>query len=146
MSSRFAASPSILNFMADSPNYGKLASVGATERMKNAAGQLLANAGIHTAAMSGKARKEAAKYSAEGTRARGEAAGFSSMVGGLASGIGSFASGFGSKGDPYFGQGTGEINTSSVSADIARINQQEMVKQGFTPSTMYSGFPNQGLG
>ena len=145
MSSRFAASPSIMSFMAGTPDYGKLTSTAAMEKAKTEAMNLQAKAGIMGAGIAGENRKKIAKHQAKATVARGEAAGYSSMVRGLASGIGSVASGFESKGDPYFGQGTGEINTSSVNADIARIQQQEMVKRGFTPSTMYSGFPNQGL-
>lgn len=94
MAQRFAASPSILNFMASSPNYGKLASVGAMENAKTEAQSLAANAGIHSAALRGMAEKKIAKYRGDAAIAQGQAAGRSAMMGGIASGIGSIAGGF----------------------------------------------------
>ena len=53
MATRFAPSTSILNFMASSPNYGKVGSTGAMENLKTAAQNLVSNAGIHSAGMYG---------------------------------------------------------------------------------------------
>lgn len=94
MAQRFAASPSILNFMASSPNYGKLASVGAMENAKTEAQSLAANAGIHSAALRGMAEKKIAKYRGDAAIAQGQAAGRSAMMSGISSGIGSIAGGF----------------------------------------------------
>lgn len=138
MATRFAASPSILNFMASSPNYGKLASVGAMENAKTEAQNLMSNAGIHAAGITGKANVKKAKYAGEAMAAQGEAAGRSAMMGGIASGIGSIAGGFMNRPDnSYGGFGTGEIDKAAVDRDIARINAREM---GINSGGLYSGF------
>lgn len=125
MATRFAASPSILNFMASSPNYGKLASVGAMENAKTEAQNLMSNAGIHAAGITGKANVEKAKYAGEAMAAQGQAAGRSAMMGGLASGIGSIASGFMNRPRSYGGTGTGTIDAASVNNSIASVNGRE---------------------
>lgn len=134
MATRFAGSPSILNFLASSPNFGKLASTGEMENYKNEVQNLRSNAEIHSAGITGQANVKKAKYAGEATVAQGQAAGHSAMMGGIASGIGSIASGFGAMGgNSYGGYGSGTIDTASVNADIARINNREM--------GLYSGFP-----
>ena len=141
MATRFVPSPSILNFMASSPNYGKLGSVGATENLKTAAQNLVSNAGIHSAGMQGNDLVEGAKYDAAGIRAEGAAQGHQAMMGGLRSGISGLTGGimnkFGSAGgSSYGGIGTGTIDRASVANDLARINAREM-----TTGSLYSGFP-----
>lgn len=146
MATRFAASPSILSFMASSPNYGELASVGSMEKAKTEAQNLMSNAGIHAAGITGKANVEKAKYAGEAMVAQGQAAGRSAMMGGLASGIGSVASGFMNMDNSYGGFGTGEINKADVDSSLARVNAREATKMGLNSGVLYSGFPNTGIG
>lgn len=86
MAERFAASPSILNFMASSPNYGKLASFGAMENLKTEAQNLASNAGIHSAGMYGNDLVDGAEFDAVGIRAEGRARGHQAVMGGFKSG------------------------------------------------------------
>lgn len=138
MATRFAASPSILNFMASSPNYGKLASVGAMENAKTEAQNLMSNAGIHAAGITGKADVKKAKYAGQAMIDQGEAAGHSAMMGGIASGIGSIAGGFMNRPKSYSGTGTGTIDTAAVDRSINQVHARETANLGFTP--MGSGF------
>ena len=149
MSSRFAASPSILSFMADSPNYGKLASAGTMERAKSAAMKLRGDAGIQAAGISGQARKAGAKYGAKAAIAQGESDGYSSMMGGIASGVGSIAGGFADRPSANGGEdsisGYGMNSFKDMTGEFNK--PADMRGFGFSPSsTMYSGFPNQDLG
>lgn len=146
MATRFAASPSILSFMASSPNYGKLASVGSMENAKTEAQNLMSNAGIHAAGITGKANVEKAKYAGEAMVAQAKAAGHSTMMGGLASGIGGIAGGFMNMGNSYGGFGTGTIDTTAVDSSLARVNAREATKMGLNSGVLYSGFPNRGIG
>ena len=142
MATRFAASPSILNFMASSPNYGKLASVGAMENAKTQAQSLMSNAGIHEAGIIGKFDVKKSKYAGQAVVAQGEAAGRSAMTAGIKSGVESIAGGFMDRPDnSYGGFGTGEIDKAAVDRDIARINAMEMEKNS---GGLYSGFPTTG--
>lgn len=138
MATRFAGSPSILNFLASSPNYGKLASVGSMENAKTEAQNLVSNAGIHSAGITGQANVEKAKYAGEATIAQGQAAGHSTMMGGIASGISSIAGGFMNMPDTdnsYGGTGTGTIDTAAVDRDIARVNGNGGLLSGFVTPT-----------
>lgn len=138
MATRFAGSPSILNFLASSPNYGKLASVGSMENAKTEAQNRVSNAGIHSAGITGQANVEKAKYAGEATIAQGKAAGHSAMMGGIASGIGSVASGFMNMpgtDNSYGGTGTGTIDTAAVDRDIARVNGSGGLLSGFVTPT-----------
>lgn len=130
MATRFVPSPSILNFMASSPNYGKLGSVGATENLKTAAQDLISNSEIHGAGMTGRVNRGKAKYEAQSVRAEAGAQGHSLVMGGLSQGIQSFAGGLGSRlgssGAPsYGGTGTGTIDKASVANSIASVNGRE---------------------
>ena len=125
MATRFAGSPSILNFLASSPNYGKLASVGAMEGAKTEAQNLSSKAGIHSAGITGQANVKKAKYAGKAAIAQGQAAGRSAMMGGIASGIGSIASGFMNMPKSYGGTGTGTIDAASVNNSIASVNGRE---------------------
>lgn len=140
MATRFAPSPSILNFMASSPNYGKLGSTGAMENLKTAAQNLVSNAGIHSAGMQGNDLVEGAEYDAVGIRAQGAAQGQQAIMGGLQSGLQGLTGGilnkYGGGGSSYGGTGTGTIDTASVANDLARINAREM-----TTGSLFSGFP-----
>ena len=138
MATRFAGSPSILNFLASSPNYGKLASVGSMENAKTEAQNLVSNAGIHSAGITGQANVEKAKYAGEATIAQGQAAGHSAMMGGIASGIGSVASGFMNrpKASPSK-PGTDTLGYSDLKdfdrsdADIATLNSGGFIDHGY---------------
>lgn len=141
MATRFAPSTSILNFMASSPNYGKVGSTGAMENLKTAAQNLASNAGIHSAGMHGNDIVEGAEYDAVGIRAEGAAQGRQLLMGGLQSGLQGLTGGimnkFGSLGgNSYGGVGTGTIDRASVANDLARINAREM-----TTGSLFSGFP-----
>ena len=138
MATRFAGSPSILNFLASSPNYGKLASVGSIENAKTEAQNRVSNAGIHSAGITGQANVEKAKYAGEATIAQGQAAGHSAMMGGIASGIGSVASGFMNmpKASPS-SVGTDTMGYSDLKsfgrsdADIATLNSGGLIDHGY---------------
>jgi hypothetical protein len=93
MAQRFAASPSILTFMAESPNYGQLSSTSAMERAKNKAADLFGNARIHGAGIKGRANKEVAKHRGAAAVAQGRADGYAAMMGGLADGVSSVVGG-----------------------------------------------------
>lgn len=95
MAQRFAASPSILTFMADSPNYGNLSSTSAMERAKNEATNLMGNARIHGAGITGRANKKIAKHRGAAAVAQGRAEGHAAMMGGIADGFGSIIGGIG---------------------------------------------------
>ena len=127
MASRFVPSPSILNFMASSPNYGELGSTGAMENLKTAAQNLASNAGIHSAGMQGQDIVEGAEYDAVGIRAEAAAQGHQAMMGGLQSGLQGLTGGIASKfgGSAYGGTGTGTIDKASVANDLARVNGRE---------------------
>ena len=130
MASRFVPSPSILNFMASSPNYGKLGSTGAMENLKTAAQNLVSNSEIHGAGMTARVNREKAKYDAQSILADSAAQGHSLVQGGLQQGIQSFAGGLGSRfgasgGTSYGGTGTGTIDKSSVANSIASVNGRE---------------------
>lgn len=144
MATRFAASPSILNFMASSPNYGKLASVGAMENAKTEAQNLVSNAGIHMAGITGKANVKKAKYAGEAMAAQGEAAGRSAMMGGIASGIGSIAGGF-----MNMPSGDGTVSGYGMNSFGNYTNEFSKAPDmtGFTTpfaGTKFSGFPTTG--
>ena len=145
MAQRFAASPSILNFMASSPNYGKLASVGAMENAKTEAQSLAANAGIHSAALRGMAEKEISKYRGDAAIAQGQAAGRSAMMSGISSGIGSIAGGFMNMPDnSYAGTGSTGINTPGKYG-LFQDPTEDIRKSGFViHGPDYSGFPTTG--
>ena len=141
MASRFAPSISVLNFMANSPDYGELGSTGAMENLKTAAQNLVSNAGIHSAGMQGNDLVEGAEFDAVGIRAEGAAQGHAAMMGGLRSGLQGLTGGFMDKygslgGTSYGGIGTGAIDKASVASDLARVNAREM-----TTGSLYSGFP-----
>lgn len=129
MASRFAPSPSILNYMASSPNYGKLGSTGAMENLKTAAQNLASNAGIHSAGMHGNDLVEGAEYDAVGIRAEGAARGHQLAMGGLQSGLQGLTGGimgkYGGGGSSYGGIGTGTIDKASVANSIASVNGRE---------------------
>ena len=129
MASRFAPSPSILNYMASSPNYGKLGSTGAMENLKTAAQNLVSNSGIHSAGMHGNDLVEGAEFDGVGIRAEGAAQGHAAMMGGLRSGVQGFTGGLmskiGSAGGSYGGTGTGTIDKASVANSIASVNGRE---------------------
>ena len=93
MAQRFAASPSILSFMAESPNYGQLSSTSAMERAKNEAANLIGNARIHGAGITGRANKKVAKHQGAAAVAQGRADGYAAMMGGLADGVSSVVGG-----------------------------------------------------
>ncbi len=136
MATRFAASPSILNFMASSPNYGKLASVGAMENAKTEAQNLVSNAGIHAAGITGKANVKKAKYAGQEMIDQAEADGRSAMMAGMKSGIRSFAGGFMNMPKPS-GFGTDTMGNSDLKlfgrsdADIATLESGGFIDHGY---------------
>ena len=93
MAQRFAASPSILSFMAESPTYGQLSSTSAMERAKNEAANLIGNARMHGAGITGSANREIAKYRGKAGLAQDRADGYAAMMGGLADGVSSIVGG-----------------------------------------------------
>jgi hypothetical protein len=149
MATRFAASPSILNFMANSPNYGKLASDGAMENAKTEAQNLLGNAKVHRAGITGRSRMVIAKNEGKVTRARGRAAGHGALMDGIQSGIQGLSSGIGSKfGGSGGGGGGGDGDTfSGYGIDLDKYTDLWSTSpdmSGFPTSfsgTEFSGFP-----
>lgn len=145
MAQRFAASPSILNFMASSPNYGKLASVGAMENAKTEAQNLLGNARVHRAGITGRSRMVIAKNEGAIARAQGRAAGHDALMGGiksgtqgLSSGIGATFGGGGGAGDTVSGYGMNSFD------DYTYLYSASPDMSGFPTSfsgTKFSGFP-----
>ena len=128
MASRFVPSPSILNFMASSPNYGKLGSTGAMENLKTATQNLVSNAGIHSAGTQGNDLVDGAEFDAVGIRAEGAEQRQAAIMGGLRSGIQGLTGGLGAKygsSGSYGGTGTGTIDTASVNNSIASVNGRE---------------------
>ena len=109
MAQRFAASPSILSFMAESPNYGQLSSTSAMERAKNEAANLMGNARIHGAGITGRANKKVAKHQGAAAVAQGRADGYAAMMGGLADGVSSVVGGVARR--PSGGSGPGTMAT-----------------------------------
>lgn len=95
MAQRFAASPSILTFMAESPNYGKLSSTSAMERAKNEAANLMGNAKILGAGITGENREEIAKYRGKAGLASDRADGYETMMAGVGDGVDSIIGGIG---------------------------------------------------
>lgn len=152
MATRFAASPSILNFMASSPNYGKLASVGAMENAKTEAQNLLGNTKVHKAGITGRSRMVIAKNEGALARAQGSAAGHSALWGGIKSGAQGLSSGIGAK----FGGGGGYGSGDSISGygmnsfkDYTGLYSQAPDMTGFNDTfsgTMFSGFPTSSRG
>lgn len=138
MATRFAGSPSILNFLASSPNFGKLASTGEMENYKNEVQNLRSNAGMHAAGITGQANVKKAKYAGEATIAQGQAAGHSAMMGGISSGIGSIAGGFMNmpQSSPS-SLGTDTMGYSDLKsfgrsdADIATLNRGGFIDHGY---------------
>ena len=91
------------NYM-DSPDYGLQAQQVIKSRgAENRAG-MVANYQVASAEQEGQANLEAAKYGASATRAEGQAAGNSAIVGGVMDGIGTIGSSFIKK--PKTGTGT----------------------------------------
>ena len=109
MAQRFAASPSILSFMAESPNYGQLSSTSAMERAKNEAANLIGNAKMHGAGITGSANREIAKYRGKAGLAEDRADGYAAMMGGLADGVSSIVGGVARR--PSGGSGPGTMAT-----------------------------------
>lgn len=146
-------SPSILNFMASSPDYGKIGKTSAIENMKYAASMLNSNKDMHVAGMGKEAAIQGAKYDAKGIRASGAADGAAAAWQGFGAGASAIVGGVGrrmAKGaNSYGGTGSTEIDApgkygsfdpGSVQRDLDRINF------GKGSGTMYSGFPNTNLG
>jgi hypothetical protein len=143
MAQRFAASPSILSFMAESPNYGQLSSTSAMERAKNEAANLIGNARMHGAGITGSANREIAKYRGKAGLAQDRADGYAAMMGGLADGASSIIGGIGSM--PSGGAG-GTVSGYGMNSfgDYTDLYSASPDMSGFPTSfsgTKFSGFP-----
>ena len=146
-------SPSILNFMASSPDYGKIGKTSAIENMKYAASILNSNKNIQSAGMDKYGAVRGAKYDARGIRAGGAADGAAATWQGFGAGASAIVGGVGKRmarnANSYAGTGSTEIDApgkygsfdpGSVQRDLDRINF------GKGQGTMYSGFPNTNIG
>ena len=149
MGTSFSQPLGIMNFLASSPDYGKMMSEGVKQNLMRTAGELASNSRIAGSGITGHFNKEGAKAKAKGMRAMGAAAGNAAMYGGIARGVQGIAGGaFDRMGsDDYFGTGStgidsagkyGSFDPGSVQRDLDRIN--------YGSGTLYSGFINQALG
>lgn len=145
MAQRFAASPSILSFMAESPNYGQLSSTSAMERAKNEAANLMGNARTHGAGITGSANREIAKYKGKAGLAEDRADGYAAMMGGLADGVSSVVGGVARR--PSAGAGAGGTVSGygmNSFGDYTDLYSASPDMSGFPTSfsgTEFSGFP-----
>ena len=149
MATSFSQPLGIMNFLASSPDYGKMMSEGVKQNLMRSAGELASNSRIAGSGITGHFNKEGVKERAKGVIKQGAAEGNAAMYGGIASGVKGIAGGvFDRMGsDDYFGTGStgidsagkyGSFDPGSVQRDLDRFN--------YGSGTLYSGFTNQGLG
>ena len=115
MATNFAAPLGILNFMAKSPDYGKIASSGVTQRLKSAATQLASNTRMHGSGIAGQSKVNQATHKENGSVATGAAQGTSAAWSGGAAGFGEILGGVADK----YGKtaSTDELGTDTLGYD-----------------------------
>lgn len=145
MATSFSQPLGIMNFLASSPDYGKMMSEGVKQNLMRTAGELASNSRIAGSGITGHFNKEGAKAKAKGVRAMGAAEGNAAMYGGIAQGVQGIAGGFMDR--PSGGNSTSGFNINSFGNYTDEFTKPaDMTGFGFnTGGTMYSGFVNQDL-